>query len=123
MTDGFDADTLALLEVTEEVTIETRTADSRVRRTIIWVMVDGTDVYLRSVRGDEGRWYRELVANHEGVLDVVGRRIAVRAAPAADQQSIEACNRALHRKYTGIPGFEPMLREHTLRTTLRLSPR
>ena len=122
VTDRFDDETLALLDRTEEVTIETRSAAGEEHRTIIWVMVDGTDVYVRSVRGPAGRWYREVAANPEGALHVEGRRVPFRAFPATDPRSIEACNQALHRKYRGIPGFRPMLREHTLETTLRLVP-
>ena len=67
--------------------------------------------------------YRTLVANPEGALQVDGRRIPFRAVAASDERSIEACTAAaLRRKYTGIPGFEPMLRDHTLPTTLRLVP-
>jgi hypothetical protein len=122
MQDRFDDETLQLLESTEEVRIETRSAPGDEHRTITWIVVDGKDVYVRSVRGERGRWYRELRANPEGAVRVGKRRIAVRAVPATDERSIEACNDALRRKYTGIPGFEPMFREHTLPTTLRLLP-
>ena len=122
MQDRFDDETLRLLEATEEVRIETRSAGGKEHRTIIWIMVDETDVFVRSVRGARGRWYRELCSNPEAALLVGQRRIAVRAVPATDERSIEACNQAPRRKYTGIPGFEPMFREHTLPTTLRLLP-
>jgi hypothetical protein len=120
--DRFDDETLRLLDATEEVRLETRSARGDEHRTTIWIVVDGTDVYIRAVRGPRGRWYRELLANPEAALRVGRRRIAVRAVPATDERSIEACNEALRRKYTGIPGFEPMFREHTLPTTLRLLP-
>lgn len=122
MQDRFDDETLQLLDSTEEVRIETRSAGGDEHRTIIWIMVDGQDVYVRSVRGERGRWYRELRVNPQAALRVGERRIAVRAVPATDERSIEACNEALRRKYTGIPGFEPMFRDHTLPTTLRLLP-
>ena len=118
MTERFDDQTLALLDRTEEIDLE---ADGG-HRTTIWIMVDGTDVYVRSVRGPEGRWYREIVKAGRGTLHVGSRRLPVRAVGAPDEASIEACNEALRRKYTGIPGFEPMFREHTLPTTLRLTP-
>lgn len=123
MTDGFDAETVALLEATDEVDVETRSEGGEEHRTTIWVMVDGTDVYLRSVRGAAARWYREIVRDPESALHVDGRRIRVRAIAAADARSIQACSEALTRKYRGIPGYRPMLREKTLETTLRLVPR
>ena len=122
MTARFDDETLSLIEAIDEVDIETQLPGGPQHRTTIWVMVDGTDVYVRSVRGPRGRWYREITANPESALHVNGRRIRVRAEPANDERSIEACTAALRRKYTGVPGFEPMLREHTLPTTLRLVP-
>ena len=122
MAERFDDETLALLDATEEVDVETTGTDGTVHRTIIWVMVEGADVYVRSVRGRAGRWYRELTRTEQGALRVDGRRIAVRAIPATDERSIAACNEALRRKYEGIPGYEPMLREDTLETTLRLVP-
>lgn len=122
MTERFDDVVLALLASELEVEIETRRRDGTPRRTIIWVMVDGTDVYLRSVRGPEGRWYRELAAQPEGALHVAGRRVAFRAVPAADERSIAACDEALRRKYRGHPGYDSMFRPHTLETTLRLEP-
>ena len=122
MKNRFDADTISLLATTDEVEVETRRPDGRERRTIIWVMVDGSDVYLRSVRGARGKWYQELTAQSEGTLHVDGRRIPFRALAAADEHAIAACNEALRRKYEGIPGYEPMLRPDALETTLRLEP-
>jgi hypothetical protein len=118
MTERFDDETISLIERTDEVDVEAE----RGHRTTIWIMVDGTDVYVRSVRGPRGRWYRELVAAGRGTLHVGGRQIPVRGVAATDEASIDACNEALRRKYTGIPGFEPMFREETLETTLRLLP-
>lgn len=122
MTDRFDDETLALLNDTGEVDVETRRPDGRERRTIIWVMVDGADVYLRSVRGVTGRWFRDLSADPHGALIAGDRRVPFRAVQATDGASIAACNRALQRKYEGIEGYDSMLEELTLETTLRLVP-
>ena len=122
MTNRFDDEIIGLLESTDEVEIATRRTDGSERRTIIWVMVDGTDVYVRSVRGPGGRWHRELSANPDGALHAAGRRVAFRAVPATDARSIAACNQALQRKSDGISGYAEMLEEHTLGTTLRLEP-
>ena len=59
MSSSFDPETLSLLDETEEVYIETRRdADSPEHRTIIWVVVVGGEVFVRSVRGPKGRWYQ-----------------------------------------------------------------
>ncbi|MDQ3880995.1 MAG: DUF2255 family protein [Chloroflexota bacterium] len=122
MGERFDDETVALIDRTDEVDLETRSPGGQSHRTTIWIMVDGGDVYVRSVRGPNGRWYRELMASGEATLRVAGRQLAVRPMLADDQPSIEACSEALRRKYTGVPGFEPMFREHTLPTTVRLVP-
>ena len=69
MNDSFDAETLRLLDETREVRIETRRdGDSPEHRTIIWVVVVEGEVFVRSVRGAKGRWYREISSNPEGAL-------------------------------------------------------
>ncbi len=52
----FTTDELRLLEETAEVEIETHApSDGAPSRTIIWIVVDGVDVFVRSVRGARGR--------------------------------------------------------------------
>src|SRR5918995_7403856 len=100
MNDTFDAETLRLLDETREVRIETRRNDhSPEHRTIIWVVVVEGEVYVRSVRGAKGRWYRELSSNPQGALHVGERRIPVRAAPATDETTVEAVSGAYRSKY------------------------
>ncbi|HET9614978.1 MAG TPA: nitroreductase/quinone reductase family protein [Candidatus Limnocylindrales bacterium] len=119
---SFEQDDLARLRAAEEVDIETQAPDGPVHRTTIWVMVDGDDTFVRSVRGENGRWYREATANPAVGLHVDGRRLAATAIPATDPESIERTNRALREKYEGIEGYAPMLEPDVLGTTLRLEP-
>jgi hypothetical protein len=114
---------LAALEAAEEIEIETRaSADAQAHRTIIWVMTDGADAYVRSVRGPAGRWYREAVADPRVVVHAGGRALPARVVPATDEASIDRTNAGLRRKYTGIEGFDEMLVPDTFPTTLRLEP-
>jgi hypothetical protein len=95
-----------------------------VRRTIIWVVVDGADAFVRSWKGERGAWYRTaLRAPDELVIIVRNTRIPVSAQGAADAESIERCSRALERKYAGDPATPSMIRPHNLATTLRLTAR
>lgn len=122
---AFDADELAALRTVRTVVIETSArTGSPVHRTPIWVGVDEANrVFVRSVRGAAGRWYRELVANPDGALDVAGRRIRFRAERAADAERIEACSRAIAAKYASSRGsVASMLQEGILETTLELHP-
>ena len=116
------------LRTEEEVRIATSPGPGAPeRQTTIWVMVDERDrVLVRSVRGERGRWYRHLRANpHCALIFRRGprSRIEMRAEPAGDHDRVEAANRALHAKYAGIPGFEPMLDPKVLHATLELRPR
>ena len=120
---AFDPATLRAIEAAYEVRIETQRLDGRPHRRIIWAMVDGDDVFVRSVRGDRGHWFQAATDPGRPLTLIVGKeRLAVRAVLAADQDSIERCSRALERKYANDPALSTMLRPHTLTTTLRLEP-
>ncbi|MGH8914754.1 MAG: DUF2255 family protein, partial [Acidimicrobiia bacterium] len=60
-------DELQAIDGAREVVIGTRTGD-RVFRTVIWVVVDDDDVFVRSVRGELGRWYQRALADPEVTL-------------------------------------------------------
>jgi len=119
---SFAEDDLALLRTTEEVDIETQPPDGPPHRTTIWIMVDGDAAFVRSVRGDEGRWYREAMRNPAVAIHVDGKRLAATVIPATDPDSIERTNRALQEKYEGISGYAPMLEPDIFDTTLRVEP-
>jgi hypothetical protein len=123
--DSFDAETLRLLDETGEVRIETRRDENAPEhRTIIWVVTFGGDVFVRSVRGPRGRWYREVSANPAAALHVGDRRIPVRAVSEDDEATIERVSEAYRSKYEeSAPGpTRAMVRPETLPTTLRLEP-
>lgn len=118
----FDADTLALLAETEEIEIETAAPAGPPHRTIIWVMVDADDAFVRSVNGATARWYREAGANPAVTIHADGRALPARVVAAPDAESVQRVNDALRAKYTGITGLREMLEPETFSTTLRLEP-
>jgi hypothetical protein len=122
MSEHFTDDDLRAMADEEEVRVETRTRDGRVRRTIIWIVVADEVPYVRSVRGSRGRWYQRLVHDPEGSILTARRSIPFRAVPANDPASIEACSGALTAKYAADPSLASMLHPDTLGTTLRLEP-
>jgi hypothetical protein len=103
-----------------EVLIETKRGD-RIYRTVIWVVVDEGEVFVRSVRGDVGRWYRRATVEPGVALRVGDDRFDFEAMPADDPESIERVSEALRQKYRGR-SLEMMLMPETLETTLRLDP-
>jgi len=122
VTGRFPPETLSLLGRTGEVRILTQPRSGPERRTTIWVVVDGDEVFVRSVRGPRGRWYRDLEANPSGALLVAGYRIDFRAVATPDPAAIARASEALERKYVGGPATRSMLQPETLPTTLRLDP-
>ena len=125
MSSPFDPETLNLLDETDELYIETsRDADSPDYRTIIWAVVVGDEVFMRSVRGRKGRWYQRISAHPEGALLVGDTLIPVRAAPATDAATVDAVSEAFRSKYEHAwPGpTAGIVRPEVLPTTLKLSP-
>jgi hypothetical protein len=118
----FSPEMLALLDRTWEVEIETRGPDGSAHRTIVWIVVDADEAFLRSYRGAGARWYREALADPEVAVHVDGRRVPARAVPTADDRSIARTSSALARKYAGDPSTPVMLRAEILETTLRIDP-
>jgi hypothetical protein len=117
----FDADTLRQLRDVREVAIRTeKHPDGAV---VTWVVVADDEVFVRSVRGSKGRWYRDLATGGSATLDFAGRRLAVQALPASDADSIARASREYLRKYQLSPYAQAMVRAEVLPTTLRLEPR
>jgi len=122
MSEAFPELLLTRLHVANEVEIETRSADGKVHRVTIWIVVVEGAPYVRSVRGKAGRWYREITARKEGAVHVGSRRVAVRPASVRSPAIIDEVSAALWRKYPKSASLFSMLRLVTLDTTLRLEP-
>jgi hypothetical protein len=120
----FSRDDLDAIDRAKEVRIETSAGpDKSVHKTIIWIVVDGEDVFVRSWRGVTARWYREALANPNIAIHVGKQRLPAKAVPAHDEDAVTRTSAALERKYAGDPATRSMLRDEILITTLRLDPR
>jgi len=117
----FNADTLRALHDQREVAI--RTGKHPESAVVIWAVVADDDVFVRSVRGPKGRWYRDLAKGGPATLDVDGKQLAVQAIPATDSAAVDRASREYLRKYRTSPYAERMVRPEALPTTLRLEPR
>ena len=109
-----------LLQQTDEVHIETRIG----KRLPIWVVADGDPVYIRSVRGIEGRWYQALLGGTEARLHAADTVWSIRAEQVSDQHEVARVSDALKRKYESRwpAPTAAMLRPSVLPTTLRICP-
>jgi hypothetical protein len=117
----FDADTLRELRDVHEIAI--RTEKHPKTAVVIWVVVADDRVFVRSVYGARGRWYRDLAAGGSVTLEFAGRQLAVKALPESDPGAIERASSEYHRKYRPSPSAQAMVKPEVLPTTLRLDPR
>jgi hypothetical protein len=117
----FDTDTLRRLRDVRELRI--RTGKHPKTAVIIWIVVAGNEVFVRSWRGDKGRWYRDLTAGGPATLEFAGRLFEVQAIPAGDAASVASASAEFLRKYQPSTHAPEMVRPEILSTTLRLEPR
>jgi hypothetical protein len=116
----FDAQTLAELDALAEVAIRTERHPNT--PVTIWIVVAEGEVFVRSVKGDRGRWYRDLAGGGRASLEWAGRRLPVQAIPATDADPVARASGRYLSKYRASPYAEPMVRAEVLPTTLRLEP-
>jgi hypothetical protein len=117
---AFTREQLDLIDRAKTVRIETSRPGGRIHSTIIWAVVDGDDVLIRSWRGAGARWYREAIANPDVAIHVKKRRLPARAVRAVDEHSVARTSAGLERKYAGDPATPSMVRDEIADTTLRL---
>jgi len=108
------------LEKTDEVHVGFRPG----QRIPIWIVVDGDQVYVRSVKGPDGKWYQALAAGRPFTLHGDGGEWSVAGAHVTDSSEIERVSEAFRRKYLKRwrASTEAMLRPETLPTTMRIAP-
>ncbi len=124
MAGRLDPRLLAMLAAANQIRIETRRGPRRpLHTTVIWVVVEDGQVYVRSYRGRTARWFREIRANPNAVVLRGGKRIPVRAALVRSAVTIARVSAAYLTKYAGSPYAAEMIRAEILPTTLRLEPR
>jgi hypothetical protein len=91
----FEEEQLQHLAQTKGVVIETRlSSQAHSHHTPIWVIVEENKVYVRSYRGQAGRWYQEITAFPFAVLHVNGEQLAVRAVRITDEATISRVSHA-----------------------------
>ena len=108
----------------DELQIAPRGKDGTLRRPVpIWVVRVGDELYVRSWRGDGGRWYRAAQASGEGTMRAggVSKDVALLAAGDSVNDAVDAAFREKYGRYTGY--VEPMVASRARATTLRLVPR
>ena len=122
MSQQFDTNALNQIARIDEIEIETYSGTGQTHRTIIWVVVDDHKVYVRSFRGEKGRWYQEILANPSGAIHMDGQYLPVHTIPVSDEETITRVSNEILRKYRNSNSARSMVRKEVLPTTLRLEP-
>jgi len=119
------ADELTRIGGAEEVQIEVRGRGAKPRRPVtIWVVRSGDDLFIRSVRGARGAWFRAVQATHEGRISgggVTKDVVFEEAGPSVNDQ-VDAAYRTKYRRYAGRI-LNSCLTPEARSTTLRIVPR
>ncbi|WUH89023.1 DUF2255 family protein [Streptomyces sp. NBC_00433] len=108
----------------QELTLRSERTDGTLRDPVtMWVVRTGDDLYVRSVKGTEGPWYRGTQSHHQGRVEAGGVRqdVAFREAEPGEYADVDAAYREKYGRFTDI--VENVLTGPARTSTLRLEPR
>ena len=122
---AWKSDELAKIGAAEEVQIAPLQRDGTPRKPVtVWVVRHGDDLYVRSVRGRNGHWFRRTQERHEGRIRAGGVRQDVTFVDAdhALDDEVDAAYRAKYGRYAGSI-LNSVLTAQARSTTIKLVPR
>lgn len=96
------ADELTRIARAEELQIAPSRSDGTLRDPVtVWVIRLGDDIYVRSVNGRTGSWFRGVQARHEGHINAGGvdKNVAFADAGHDIDDQVDAAYRAKYRRY------------------------
>jgi hypothetical protein len=114
-------DELTKIGTAEELQIASRRRNGTLRNPVtVWVVRHGDDLYVRSVRGRTGAWFRGAQARHEGHISAGGveKDVTFIEGDDAINDVLDAAYRDKYRRYAAnIVGstVTPQAREATLK--------
>jgi hypothetical protein len=111
-----------------EVEVSSVRRDGSLSRTrTVWIVRVGDQLYLRSVNGPDGAWYRLTRASHQGRIEARGvvRDVTWVDVDAAGQPDVDpAVDAEYARKYQGAKSAIAHITSPLARaTTMRVGPR
>ena len=122
---GWTIDELTKIEAADELEIASIRRDGTLRNLVtIWVVRLGDDLYVRSVNGRTGAWFRGTQVRHEGRIGAGGVEKDVTFVDADDgiNDQIEDAYRSKYRRYApSIVGS--VLTPEARSATINLVPR
>jgi len=118
-------DQLAKIGEAEEVQIASVWRDGILRKPVtVWVVRHGDDLYVRSVSGRNGHWFRGTQESHQGWIRAGGvqRDVAFEHANHDLEGEIDVAYRTKCRRYAGKI-LNSVLTPEARSTTIKLVPR
>jgi hypothetical protein len=109
----------------EEVQIASVRSDGTLRKPVtVWAVRRGDDLYVRSVRGRSGHWFRGVQEKHEGRIRAGGVQQDVTFVDAGHDNvdEVDAAYRAKYRRYAGSI-LNSVLTPEARSTTMKIVPR
>ena len=108
---AWTSEELGKIDAADELEIESLRGDGRLRHpTTIWVVRHGDDLYVRSVNGRTGAWFRGTQDRHEGRIRTGGVEKDVTFVDA-DRGIDDAIDAAYRTKYRG---YAPSIVDHVV---------
>ena len=117
-------DELDRIGAADELEITTARADGSLRRrTPIWVVRVGDELFVRSYRGADGAWYRHASTAGQAHVNAGGIERDVTVEDPGDdvRPAIDAAYRTKYARY-GDSFLQPMFAAGARAATLRLTP-
>ncbi len=124
MTD-WSTDQLDKIGRAEEVQIASVRQNGTLRKPVtVWVVRHGGDLYIRSVRGRSGDWFRGAQERHEGRISASGveKDVTFEDANHDLDDEIDAAYRTKYNRYAGRI-LNSCLTPEARSTTLKVVPR
>ena len=119
MGEQFDAATRSSLADAEEIDLKPAGTS---RAVTIWIVRAGEDIYVRSFRGADGRWFQSFRANPRASVMYGGGDLEVRGEPVSDEDINRAIDAAYLEKYRTSQYAGSMVTPEVAATTMRLLP-
>ncbi|HEX3270851.1 MAG TPA: DUF2255 family protein [Ktedonobacterales bacterium] len=118
------SDELNKVGIAEELEIASLRSDGALRKPVtIWVVRVGDDLYIRSVNGRSGSWFRGAQERHEAHIQAGGVKKDVFLVETDDlNDEIDAAYRAKYRRYAASI-VNTTLTPQARAATLKLTPR
>jgi hypothetical protein len=119
------SDQLDKLGKAEEVQIASARRDGTLRKPVtVWAVRHGDDLYVRSVKGRNGPWFRGTQETHEGRIRARGveQDVTFVDADQSTESEIDAAYRTKYRRYAGSI-LNSVLTPEARSSTIKLVPR